>query len=84
MLKDKKVFITGHSGFKGSWLCKMLYMNGAKVFGYSLDHNNLLHKIFKIKDICEYEQFGDINDISKLMQEISNIQPDILKKQELI
>ena len=35
--KNKKVFITGHTGFKGSWLTLLLSSLGAKVFGYSLD-----------------------------------------------
>ena len=35
--KGKKVFITGHTGFKGSWLCKMLANAGAIVTGYSLN-----------------------------------------------
>ena len=33
----KKVFVTGHTGFKGSWLCKMLVKAGAEVTGYSLN-----------------------------------------------
>lgn len=33
----KTVFITGHTGFKGSWMCKVLLMQGAKVIGYSLE-----------------------------------------------
>ena len=33
----KKVFITGHTGFKGSWLCKMLSSAGAEVTGYALE-----------------------------------------------
>lgn len=35
--KEKKVFITGHTGFKGSWLCKMLVNEGAAVTGYALE-----------------------------------------------
>ena len=35
--KDKRVFITGHTGFKGSWLCQILLSLGAKVTGYSID-----------------------------------------------
>lgn len=35
--KGKKVFVTGHTGFKGSWLCKMLVNAGAIVTGYSLN-----------------------------------------------
>ena len=35
--KNKKVLITGHTGFKGSWLCRMLLDLGADVTGYSLE-----------------------------------------------
>lgn len=35
--KNKKVLITGHTGFKGSWMCKVLEMVGADVTGYALD-----------------------------------------------
>ena len=34
--KNKRVFITGHTGFKGTWLCKILEMAGAEVTGYAL------------------------------------------------
>ena len=34
--KGKRVFITGHTGFKGSWLCTMLLLAGAEVTGYAL------------------------------------------------
>lgn len=35
----KRVFLTGHTGFKGSWLCVILKMLGAEVYGYSLKPN---------------------------------------------
>ena len=35
--KGKKVLVTGHTGFKGSWLCRILVNAGAEVTGYSLD-----------------------------------------------
>ena len=38
--KKKKVFITGHTGFKGSWLCLILNSIGAKIVGYSLETKN--------------------------------------------
>ena len=38
--KGKKIFITGHTGFKGSWLSFILYLNGAKIAGYSLKPKN--------------------------------------------
>ena len=34
---NKKVLITGHTGFKGSWMCQMLVMAGARVTGYALN-----------------------------------------------
>ena len=38
--KGKKIFITGHTGFKGSWLTYILYLSGAKITGYSLKPKN--------------------------------------------
>ena len=35
--KNKKILVTGHTGFKGTWLCLWLEMLGAKVIGYSID-----------------------------------------------
>ena len=35
--RGKRVFVTGHTGFKGTWLCKMLLLAGAEVTGYSLN-----------------------------------------------
>ena len=35
--RGKRVFVTGHTGFKGSWLCKMLLMAGAEVTGFEPD-----------------------------------------------
>ena len=49
--KDKKVLITGHTGFKGSWLSNILLNCGAKVFGYSLKPINQfdLYNLTKLK-----------------------------------
>ena len=38
--KNKRIFITGHTGFKGSWLAYILYLSGADVTGYSLKPKN--------------------------------------------
>ena len=38
--KNKRVFITGHTGFKGSWLCKILEIAGANVTGFALQPTN--------------------------------------------
>ena len=62
--KNKKVLITGHTGFKGSWLSVILLSLGAKVSGYSLLLDNEINTLFsslKIgKDISNH--FGDICD----------------------
>ncbi len=79
--KNKKVYVTGHTGFKGSWLVSWLIMLGAKVKGYSLplDETNYLFK--KIKDSIEGEitsQYGNILDKESLRKSINEFQPDII------
>ena len=39
--KGKRVFVTGHTGFKGSWICIFLNMIGANIYGYSLRPNKI-------------------------------------------
>lgn len=75
--KNKTILITGHTGFKGSWLCFWLEKMGAKVIGYSLDaptqpyHYNLLNlNIISI--------IGDIRDLDKLNQTFKKYKPDIV------
>ena len=47
--KNKKIFITGHTGFKGSWLAYILYLSGAKVTGYSLKPKNKQDNFYLLK-----------------------------------
>mgnify|MGYP002240031652 CR=1 FL=1 len=65
--KGKKVFVTGHTGFKGSWLCKMLVNAGADVTGYSLapPTNPSLFEIAGIENDI-HSIIGDIRDINYL------------------
>lgn len=75
--KNKKVFITGHSGFKGSWLAKTLDVFGASVFGYSLKPDNVLNHY----DLIEFNKagvFSDISDIKKLSLALNDFKPDIV------
>jgi CDP-glucose 4,6-dehydratase len=77
--KNKRVFVTGHTGFKGSWLCKMLSNAGAIVTGYSLDPptNPSLFKIAEIeKDINSI--IGDIRDYSSLKKVFDSSNPEIV------
>ena len=77
--KDKRVFITGHTGFIGSWMALWLSQLKAKVLGYSVDIPTTpsLFEILclqdKISHIC-----GDIGDYSKLKRTLNEFQPEII------
>lgn len=77
--RGKKVFVTGHTGFKGSWLCKILVNSGAIVTGYSLDPPTIpaLFEIAQIeKDITHL--VGDIRDYKSLKKAFDRVQPEIV------
>lgn len=77
--KGKKVFITGHTGFKGSWLCEVLLMAGAEVTGYSLNvpTNPALFDILSLKERMK-SNIGDIRDLSHLVKCMKEAQPEIV------
>src|SRR5436190_7863685 len=77
--KGKKIFVTGHTGFKGSWLCACLYTAGAQVKGYALapDYQNGLYDLFSPFNISE-SIIADIRDKEKLEKEIISFQPDFI------
>jgi CDP-glucose 4,6-dehydratase len=78
--KDKRVLITGHSGFKGSWLSMILNSMGAEILGISsesLNNNSELFKVLNIVNLVEsYDQ--DIRDPDKIMKIVSNFKPEIV------
>ena len=77
--KNKKVFITGHTGFKGSWLCLFLNLFGADIIGYSLKpERKSLYSLASIKKILKKSYLNDIRDYSKLKSAINNSKPDII------
>ena len=85
--KDKKVLITGHTGFKGSWLLLWLQELGAKVYGYSLSPQgdpNLFREIFSSRPPETLDKYywthkiGDINNLQELKNFIKLCQPDIV------
>ena len=79
--KNKKVLITGHTGFKGSWLLIYLLLNGAKVYGYSLPpvkSRNLFSDIYReIKDKFIHHE-GNILDFELLKSLVKESQPDVV------
>lgn len=77
--KGKKIFITGHTGFKGSWLCLFLNKLGAEIYGYALNPPTE-PSLFKIAQIDQFisSVIGDIRDIDKLKETIEKVQPEIV------
>lgn len=77
--KGKKVFVTGHTGFKGSWLCKILANAGAVVTGYALSAptNPSLFDIAKIGNSIN-SVIGDIRDYDSLKKAFDDFQPEIV------
>lgn len=77
--RNKRVLVTGHTGFKGSWLCLWLKAMGANLLGYSLppntdpNHFTLLAEQLEIKSVI-----GDICDLENLKHTFVDFQPDIV------
>ena len=78
--KNKKVLLTGHTGFKGSWLSCLLDQLGARVFGLSLPPVTApslfeeLNKCFQIEE----NFFNDIRDFEKINKIIMDVKPEII------
>lgn len=77
--KGKKVFLTGHTGFKGTWLSRILFLAGAEVTGYSLEAStnpNLFEQTKTAKNMKSI--IGDIRDGEKLKKIVFESQPEII------
>jgi CDP-glucose 4,6-dehydratase len=77
--RGRKVFITGHTGFKGSWLCILLNWLGADVYGYALEPptNPSFYNIAAI-DQTVSSTIGDIRDYDLLSETIKKVMPDVI------
>lgn len=77
--KGKKVLVTGHTGFKGTWLCRTLLGAGAELTGYSLEPptNPNLFEMAGIKENMN-SVIGDIRDLDKLSGVFKQAQPEIV------
>lgn len=77
--KGKKILITGHTGFKGSWLCKILTDADAQVTGYSLEPPTMpdLFSLSCVKDKIRSE-IGDIRNFENLKKTFDEVQPEIV------
>jgi len=75
--KDKTVLVTGHTGFKGSWLCYWLVQMGAKVVGYSLEAPTTPNHI-SLLELDIVSVIGDIRDLNKLNEIFQIHMPEIV------
>lgn len=77
--KGKKIFLTGHTGFKGAWMLKTLSLLGAEVKGYALDPltNDDLYYLIEGDSICT-SVIADLRDKKRLEEEIVSFQPDFV------
>ena len=77
--KNKRVFVTGHTGFKGSWLCRILVNAGAIVTGYSLEPPTEPN-LFSLADVAGRmtHVIGDIRDMEALKAAFDKAQPEIV------
>ena len=77
--KNKKVFITGHTGFKGSWLSIFLHHLGAKITGYSLPATKKsLYNMANLKKIFTKSYSADVRDFKKLYSAMKDSKTDIV------
>ena len=76
--KDKRVFLTGHTGFKGCWLLLLLESLGARVLGYALhpQKESLYQSVFS--GVEPHGVFADIRDRDRLEREMSAFKPDVV------
>lgn len=77
--KGKKVLVTGHTGFKGTWLCRILVNAGADVIGYALNPPTS-PSLFELIGIDKQMRsvIGDIRDLQRLKQLFAEVQPEIV------
>ncbi|MBB6502399.1 CDP-glucose 4,6-dehydratase [Pedobacter cryoconitis] len=75
----KKIFLTGHTGFKGSWMLKLLSLIGAEIKGYALEPKSEddLYNLIKGDTLCK-SVIDDLRDRSRLKDEIVEFQPDFV------
>ena len=78
--KNKKVFLTGHTGFKGSWFSILLNLLGAKIVGYSLkpDKKLSLFYLANLNKEINTSIIADIRDYAKLKKSIVKFRPDFI------
>ena len=77
--RDKRVIVTGHTGFKGAWLCRILALAGARVTGYSLEPptDPSLFEIAGLEDRMD-SVIGDIRNLKGLRDVFERVRPEVV------
>ena len=79
--KGKRVLVTGHTGFKGSWMCRVLLLAGAEVCGYALEPPTepSLFELAGLEGDGKIKSFiGDIRDYGKLKEVFDEFKPEVV------
>lgn len=78
--RGKQVLVTGHTGFKGSWLCEWLLALGAQVHGYALDPEpwQLLYSQLDLSPRLAGDHRGDLNETERLEALVAQLKPDFV------
>lgn len=77
--KGRRVLVTGHTGFKGGWLCLWLQQLGAKVIGFSLEPPSK-PSLFELADVAQgmTSLHGDVRDLANVVTAVQQHQPEIV------
>ncbi|MCI9282746.1 MAG: CDP-glucose 4,6-dehydratase [Lachnospiraceae bacterium] len=77
--QGKRILVTGHTGFKGSWLCRILTLAGAQVTGYSLEPptDPSLFRLMELEKTMDSVR-GDIRDFAYLQKTFERVQPELV------
>ncbi|MCX7044220.1 MAG: CDP-glucose 4,6-dehydratase [Candidatus Sumerlaeota bacterium] len=80
VFKGRRCLVTGHTGFKGAWLCLWLKQLGAQVSGYALDPPSRpsLASLLRLRGMIEHDYWGDVRDYDYLEAVIKECQPEIV------
>jgi len=80
VFQGARVLVTGHTGFKGSWLCEWLLRLGAEVHGYARDPqpHETLYGLLGLSERLKSDVRGEVGDLVRIREAVSKVQPDFV------